>query len=366
MKDLHKTDMLPIDYPFSGNIYVMHAFDIGDDIHLDAIEKSRAVITRPFMQPKYFKQYHIPLSVELPHPNLSGRNISCRLHNFGTISLVYKVPFEGSLAEVGKEVTAISEKYQHQSIVDAQSVYKRIEKYITKPAFFPTRSSYVVLQVNPIPDKITVQDLEERFGGLIASTLRFESETLSEDQKNEILKDAIGYFRGDLIVIDTDAAFVYDKEYEEILDFFEFGNIQQLELRYFDHLLDMQLNKIYEGKVSKPPLRAYLPFIGTPENDPIEELGKLKVVISVITERLEGSIRTSGEPYFSELYALLVEKLDLIRWRNAIDRKLSIIHDVQSIYQKKIDTVHEDILSVLIIILILIELIIGILGYIHK
>ena len=41
---------------------------------------------------------------------------------------------------------------------------------------------------------------------------------LSEYQKNEILETAIGYYRGDLIIIDTEAAFVYDDEYEDTLD----------------------------------------------------------------------------------------------------------------------------------------------------
>jgi len=190
--------------------------------------------------------------------------------------------------------------------------------------------------------------------------LRFEIETLSEEQKNEILEDAMGYFRGIIIVIDTDAAFVYDAEYEELLNFFEFANMQQLELRYFDRLLDEQLNKMYEGTGRKPSVRTYLPFNGA-GTDPITALGKLKVDISVISERLESSIRLSGEPYFAELYDLLVEKLDLKNWHNAIERKLSIIHDIQSTHQHKIDITREDMLTVLIIILIFIELIVGIL-----
>ena len=108
-----------------------------------------------------------------------------------------------------------------------------------------------------------------------------------------------------------------------------------------------------------------MPFVSSTPQDPIEELGKLKVGVSVITERLEGSIKTAGEPYFSELYTLLVEKLDLISWRNAIDRKLSIIENVQSTYQRKIDIIHEDILSVLVIILIFIEIIVGIMGHVR-
>jgi len=82
----------------------------------------------------------------------------------------------------------------------------------------------------------------------------------------------------------------------------------------------------------------------------------------VITERLEGSIKIIGEPYYSELYELLVEKLDLANWRNSIDRKLSLT-TYKAHTQHKIDVVRGDMLSVLIIILIFIELIVGILEY---
>ncbi len=123
------------------------------------------------------------------------------------------------------------------------------------------------------------------------------------------------------------------------------------------------MNIIYEREVRKLPLIAYLPFLGTLISDPIGRLGKLKADISVITERFEGMVKLAGEPYFLELYELLVDKLDLKNWRNGIDRKLRIVEDVQTAYQRKIDTNREDMLTVLIIVLIFIELIIGVLHY---
>jgi hypothetical protein len=351
------------DQEFSGNIFIFHAFDIGDDINLNKIVATRAIGTVPLQLPKYFKNYHTPLAIELPHPHGSSKNIGCTLYNFGAVSLTYKIPFTDTLENVRKSFDTIYDQYQEQSVIDVKSIFKKIQPCISKPHFFQTRSSYIVLQVDPIPDKITVQKIRQHLGGVITSVLRFETEALSEDQRNEILEGSIGYLRGDLIIIDTEAAVVYDQEYEEILDFFAFTNIQLLELRYFDRLLDQRLNKIYEGEGRKPRLRAYLPLFGTTPHDPVEELGKLKVDISVITERLESSIKVSGEPYFSELYELLVNKLDLLNWRNGIDRKLTIIHDIQSTYQHKIDVIREDMLSVLIVILIFIEAVVGVLGY---
>lgn len=348
---------------FSGNIYLFHAFDIGDEIPLAKVSEQSPLTTIPRVLPKYFKNYHAPLNIELPHPHTDSRCIGGKIHHFGALSLTYKIPFNNSFSQIRSLVNISAEEYAEKSVNDARSIFKRIKKNIVKPNFFHTRSSYVIIQLDPRPDLIDIKQLKEQYSSIIASMLRFETETLSEYQKNEILDSAIGYFRGDFIVIDTDASFVYDAEYEEILDLFEFANVQQLELRYFDRLLDKKLNTMYEEEGQKLPWKAYLPFIGTSINDPVAQLGKLKVDISVITEQLESSIKFAGESYISELYDLLIENLDLKNWRNSIDRKLAIIQDIQSVYQHKVDINREDILSLLIIVLIFIELVVGLLHY---
>jgi len=347
---------------FSGNIYLFHAFDVGEDINFEKVLEIKSLKQVALALPKYFKNYHTPLAIELPKAQESENCLSCKIHSFGAISLTYKMPFHTTIEDVLKNFNYINNQFIEQSIIDAKSVYKKIEQCITQPHFFQMNTAYVVVQVDPT-SSLSINDLKERYGSVITSMLRFETQTLSEYQKNEILASAIGYFRGDLIIVDTDATFLYDAEYEEVLDLFEFANIQQLELRYFDRLLDQQLNKIYEGEGRSLPIQSYLPFAITVSADPIARLGKLKVDISVITERLESSIKFAGEPYFSELYDLLVLQLDLSNWKQSIDRKLTIIHDIQSIYQDKIDITRGDLLSVLVIMLIFIELVIGLLNF---
>lgn len=347
------------DHEFTGNIYIFHAFDVGDDIDLESIKESDTLISRPLVLPKYFKNYHIPLTVELPHPHTSSKCTSAKIHNFGALSLTYKMPFQGTLEEIRNILEETDNKYQEQSVNDVGELFKNIKSNITHPKFFHTRSSYFIVQIDTQPGVIGAQQLKQQFGGIIASMLRFETKTLSELQKNDVLESSVGYFKGDFIVIDTEAAFVYDADYEETLGFFEFANIQQLELQYFDRVLDQQLSVLYEGKVKKVPLKAYLPFVGTHSKSPVDDLSKLRVDISVITERLESSIRLVGEPYFSELYTILEDKLDLKNWKDSIEKKLSIIHDIRSIMQHKIDGTREDMLTISIIILILIELLVA-------
>jgi len=344
---------------FSGHIYLFHAFDVGDDINLEKVKACEGVINRPYSPPKYFKNYHIPLAVELPHPHESARCFSVKIYNFGAISLTYKIPFNDTLQNIAKKLPEIDNQFLEQSVSDVGSLFKEIKQCISKPSFFHTRSSYLLLQVDPQPEKINTPTLKKEYGGPIASALRLETERLSEYQKNEILESAVGYFRGDFIVIDTESAFVYDQSPEELIDLFEFANIQQLELRYFDRLLDQKMNLIYEEKSTNIPIKSYLPFWGTFSKGLVDELSRLRVDISVITERLESSIRLVGEPYFSELYELLTDKLELRILKATIDKKLSIVQNMQNVIQSKIDSIREDLLTTSIIVLIIIEAVIG-------
>ncbi len=350
------------DLIFSGNILMLWAYDIGEDINLDKIEQSPDIVKVPLHLPKHFKQYNVPLAIEHPAPS-DEYLTSNKIYSFGAMSLTYKIPFNDTLENLRVSCNQLANKYQQQSIKDAEVIYKKIEQFITQPKFFQTSATYVIIQVDPQPTALDLAQLQKEYGSTIASTLRFETEILSEFQKNEILDSAIGYFRGSLIVIDIDAAFVYEEDYSDIIDLFEFANIQHLELRFFDRLLDQQINTIYERKETKLSWGAYLPFFGTFFSDPVGQLRKLKADISVITERLESSIKIAGEPYYSEIHNLLAEKLDLKSWHDGIDRKLRIVEDVQTVFQEKIDATREDLLTMLIIILIFIELMFGALSY---
>lgn len=344
---------------FTGNIFIFHAFDVGDEIDLEKVEVSQDIMTRPLTLAHYFKNYHIPLSIDLPHPHTSSKFFNCKLNSFGVVSLIYKIPFEGTLENLKKELAAMDTEFQEQSVTDASSVFKKIKSAIGQPRFFHLRTSYVVIQVDQQPEQITATQLKDQYGGIIASLVRFETATLSEFQKNEILEDVRGYYRGDLIIIDTQAAFIYDEEYEELLDLFEFVNIQQLELQYFDRKLGHQLYTVYQKGFKTLPFKAYLPFIGTLMKDPISELEMLKVDISTIVERLASSIKLAGETYVSETYELLEDKLAIEDWHQSINNKLDIIKDMYALYQHKVDAIREDSLTMLIIILIMIELVVA-------
>ena len=134
---------------FTGNIFIFHAFDVGEDINLENVKEKQLLARRPLMLSKYFKNYHTPLAVELPHPHTSSRCMSSKLHNFGVISLAYKIPFSETLEDLRAHINAIEDEFREQSVVDAGSIFKRIKSEIKQPKFFHLRKSYVLIQIDP-------------------------------------------------------------------------------------------------------------------------------------------------------------------------------------------------------------------------
>jgi hypothetical protein len=342
---------------FSGTIYLIYAFDMGDDINLEAVARSPHTHTISRDWPKYLKSYHKPLSIELPSSAQGNKAMYANLHHYGAVSVVYQIPFKGTLDSLRNKLNDLDAQYQEQSIQDAHKLYHKIKKHIAQPNFFHQKNSYLVMAIDP-QTEVPAKKLREEYGSLIASTLRFEKTNISQFQVEDILESATGYYRNDLVIIDTEAAFAYDHQADELLDFFELAITQQLELRYFDNLLNSKLDEVYNRTIKKPSFRNCLPFIGT-MYDPIGELSQLKVDISVITERLGSAIKTVGEVYYSEIYDLLSEKLELNVLRSSVEKKLAIVRDVRTIYQTKVNSIREDLLSVLIIILIFIELLVA-------
>jgi hypothetical protein len=302
------------------------------------------------------------LVLDVANCDLSEKCEMAKLYNFGVISLRYKFPFRATLEELKNLIHNFEAACEQQSVEDARHIFVQIRNEIHQQRFFHLSKSYATIQINSQED-MSPFILKEHFGNEIASALRFENEHLSEYKKNEILAGAVGYYRGNLLIIDFESALIYDDDYNDILDIFEFANMRHMELQYFDRSLDKQLNVVYERKPYNIPLKAYLPLWGMYSFDPIGELAKLRVDISVVSERLWSSIKFSEEPYYLEVYKMLSDRFDFNSWQSSIDKKMSVIHDILEVYEHKVATIRYDVLNILIATLIFIELIFAILGY---
>lgn len=342
---------------FSGHIILLYAYDIGEDVNFEIIRRKSLVTERLVPLSPYFKHYNVPLSYTFAlesGPEYSNNCISSKIYRFGVLALQYRIPFQESFEGLKKNLIDIHETYAKRSEQAARITFEKILGAVEKPHFYHLKNSYMIIQVNPTTSGITSSQFRERYGTTIASLLRLETTALSEYQRREILASTTGYSRDDFTILDCKASFIYDNDYAEVLEFFESANIQQMQLQYFDRLLNENLEYFYLRPYNIP-LKAYIPLLGGRFDTPISQLARLRVDISVITERLESSIHMAGDAYYSNFYSMLIDKLSIEAWKESINKKLKIIHDLYMVYQHRLEILHEEILTIVIILLIALE-----------
>jgi len=370
---------------FAGDIIFFYAYDVGDDIDLELIKSLHLVPTYSTPLSVRFKNYHLPVSYHLRGQNLISEGegydqfftgeavpqsvddeadvatkpqcfVLSKIHGFGVLSYCYRIPFKGSLGKLKKRLIELKNEYDQVADNYAYETFKKISPAIASPQFCNLKNDYFTVHISPQRSTISSEKLMEAYGGDIASLLRLELNILSFYQQDMILRSRTGYYGDELMVIDSGGAFVYDDTCYDSMELFEFVTIQLLELQYFDRLLDRRLHTFYTYHLDNVKGRSATS---------IAELAQLRVDISVITERLENSIRMSGDEYYSEIYERLVKKLSIDRWREGVQRKLDIIRDLYEVQQTGQDLLFHKRWTLVIVALIALESVVGLAHFLH-
>ena len=95
------------------------------------------------------------------------------------------------------------------------------------------------------------ETLLEQCRSTLAQVLRFEMQTLSVEQREDALAQRIAYFSNDLILVDWNAALIFDRDYWDAANVLELLNVELLEARYVDAELDKKIRE-YQGSLRKP------------------------------------------------------------------------------------------------------------------
>src|SRR5262249_59204243 len=133
-----------------------------------------------------------------------------------------------------------------------------------------------------------------RHGESIAQFVRGETQPLSRQEQEEILRARLSYLANDLVVPTWNAAFVYDTEAGATAaqELFEFANSQLLEFRYYDALLDAELARIY------PALQRmswWSNLVGGRAVRTANEVHSLFIDVNEITDRTENALKIVGD-----------------------------------------------------------------------
>jgi hypothetical protein len=213
---------------------------------------------------------------------------------------------------------------------------------------------YAIFQVAEFTEPCEADDLVTVYAELVGRVLRAETRPLSAQEVSEATALHLSFGPGDVAVIETDAAFVYDPEADDVRAVLELANIQLLEMRYLDQKLDETLDGAYEQLA-----RQRGPRLSPPE---LRRLAGLQLDAAVLFEQVSNALKLIGDQYLVRVYGMAGRRFHLAEWDASIGRKLQTL---ESIYQKVSDraaTRRMEILEWIIIALIAVSILLPMLG----
>ncbi len=347
----------------------LYLFDVADTIDLASLRSvggegvmAAPLPLRPHVSPGYIQFPVPPLAARLPDCNVHGFSASVRakFYDYGVVSIRLSVPFDGEWPALLEIATRL-----RGGDVLAAAAHRVVEPVLAEighvlddphPALV---EDYVMVEINEFAPRQSADALVRTYGADIARLLLNEEQPLSTTEVEESLRARFSYYDDDLVVIQWDAALVYDRgeSAEAIEDILEFANSQLLELRTYDTQLDRELDTIYAAK----PVRAVGSFFGRKAADQAATLRYLIVDVLELIDRSSNALKIIGDAYYARIYRAASTRLGLGDWQKQVDSKLASVNDVYRFLSDQAKHSRDEFLEMIIIFLILLEVVIGVL-----
>ncbi|MBI4153939.1 hypothetical protein HY501_01255 [Candidatus Woesearchaeota archaeon] len=351
----------------NGTLFLYFSYDVAYEIKLDRVETvfgekpiaSRLVCER--ILPEYVQYKVPPLLVRLGTKTLKVGELSlhaeikAKLYDFGVVTIIYAVPISGGLSTLVSLTHELAENQEMAGHVEKQvrEMLKEIRKTLVKPqndlAYW---ENYLVINVQSFERPISGEKLLEQHALEIGGVLRCETERLSKSELQNAVKYPLSYYEDELVVVDWNAAFVYDRRQSyDIHDVLEYAVIQLLELRAYDDILDDALERAYDD-LEKPARIGFKPYAKT-----LHDLTEVKLDVSEVMDKVTDSLKLIGDLYLAKVYKAAAQRFYLNELQMTINEKLKT---VESFYSMLFDRANNKLLitlEVMIVLLFVVDLV---------
>jgi hypothetical protein len=292
-----------------GAFRAFFVYDVADSIDLRGVRTvrgegfSRAPLQLRREASSEFIQYPVaPLIGRLPDLEEYGATVRVKIFDYGVVSIRLSVPFAGPWADFAALARRLrrDEPLRAAARAALADVLAEIAPALDEP-HPPLLEDYFVLEVDRFTEPLDARALTGTFAAPLAQLLLFEDRALVPSEEAEALRVAFSYYPDDLVVVQWDAAFVYDRPEgaEATLDILEFANSQLVEFRTYDARLDEELDAIY----ALEPSRATRHFRrGRESAERADRVRYLLVDILELTDRTSNALKIIGDAYYARLY----------------------------------------------------------------
>ena len=350
-------------------------FDIAEGVNLEVAQKLLSLDSRRLSLSREGSEFielpNPPISVEVGHRSLAvmGANVevpvSVRVFDHGAISVLASVPIPpGTTAE--QLIPLADQLYDSPEIEKlarelVEQFRKTLEPNLDEAHLWERFESYTVLfvkQVSGAPNAEALLAMPELPRLLLGET---KEKALSELEKRDVLEQHFSYGENDLVVIDWNAAFVYEPSGSlDIPDLLEIANAQLMEFRYYDDVLDGELKRVYQFIDSK---KGATSIIFSPYKALLRDLLQTLMDLSEFIERVENSLKIIGDVYLARVYEAALRQLRVGSWQAQVTRKWKMLSNTYELLRGEVDTARSLTLELMIVVLIILETLVALTAF---
>ena len=356
-----------------GEVVCYFIYDLGARVNLDRVKR---VLDEVPQFPATSVQKAAPRYVELPRP-LVARFLPqelettigplkveavARIYDLGAVSLQLRIPFqEQGLPDLHKYLNfQVAHGGEKLSLHDFAARFVHpireglrgalVEPYNVK--IEPEEYTVIAITEAEYTPKELLRDHRARLAALLSNEPR--ADKLSPKEVEDNLRHWYSYYEDDLVVVDWDYAFIYDKEgkYEDVLFVMELANVQLLELRTYDVYLDRILDRTYQ-EMEKFVSRSEL--LASPKQL-VKELSDARIDLTRVTDSIENIGKLFGDYYLAKVYVALTERFHIPEWEHAVNQKLKTLNELYAMAAHEVEARRMIILEFLIVLLFVVDL----------
>jgi len=352
-----------------GYFRILSCFDIAEAIEL---EKLRALLgpeaaPRPpafrHRTPEYSQTQQAPIvesvgPITLPtNEKLDAR---VKYYWFGVAVVELTAAFECDLDSLcnrsfrwmnAPEVEEAAEKLLHDHL-------NRFGPALVRPSAKWLDEDYLIIDVesakHPDGRAATAADLIDSSADQITRLVRGELVSLSNSEREEIVRSALSYYPNDLVVVGWAAALVYDRPEatSAVIEILEYANTQLLEFRYYDDLLTNLLSQVYSS------LEGHESFWSRWRlSRRAGRLNRIRLDIMDLAERTEYAVKFISDTYYARVYSIGAAKIGVTDYQTLVDEKLKTAGELYEFMVAQFNERRMFALEVVVAVLVLLDVI---------
>lgn len=354
-----------------GVIQIYRVFDVAEEILLSKAEKLLASsaegprLRLPADTRKAIIMKDAPLSIKLGQVSLklpSGEysvNAFARMWNYGVISIRFEMPMPkgidwDDLVILAAQIETVPE-IDRLAALHRDALREKLAPAIIKDRAFGISEDYITYIIESAEGIEKPKEFVNSVDaiGLILAETRKE---LSPFSKNKILDSATQYANTDLAIIDWNSALLIEPDGErDVADVIEFSLTQLLEFRYYDDLIENNLQELYDSMDNKP--KGIKALFNNFYSEKAEDSSRKYIEFSEFMSRVENSLKTIGDAYLAVIFRNAARQFRFDDWRHGISNKMSTLAEITQMLHGEVNVKRSHWLEIIVIILIAIELV---------